>query len=257
MNKFFYGIYNPRMRGVFFTARDALQIADVLQIDRKCVRKFKTLGGASHFAQYGLTTTQPISPTTQTTSSTTLHESIAPKRMSDKSNVNTECMPDNMDPVEIFVDGSFSKNKAGYAVWFGDNHPHNFSAAVPKNDKRTSQTAELYAMIHAIQTIYKYYPDRPVTICSDSSYVCGAVKNVRAWKRAGWKNTAGDVKNMHLIEPLHDLVADPRFKRVKVEHLYTTYGVHSHPPPTNKKSVGYKKWECLDKADQMAKQHTV
>ena len=68
-------------------------------------------------------------------------------------------MPDNeveIKTTRVYIDGSciYGAQTAmcGYAVFFGDNHPWNWSFTIPAEDGSNNNKAKLRATIKAIQT---------------------------------------------------------------------------------------------------------
>lgn len=224
----YYAIHNKNINAIFFTRHELRKTLELYDIDKHDYKSFDKIEEAVEYACDGVT-----------------KEIVG----WDQFSTTTD------DKIYIYADGSFRGKKAAYAVWLGQDHEHNHSAPVP-TEKKTSQTAELHAMIYAIQLAYRQYPQKQVVICSDSEYVTGVVKNSGKWKANGWEHTGGAVKNLDLVKEIYKLTQDPKFKYIKIEHLYTKYGIHSHPPPSDKKSIGYEKWYAINEADKMARKHT-
>ena len=76
---------------------------------------------------------------------------------------------------------------------------------VYKNSKvfedKTNNYCELLGMLDGLIFAVNNYPNEEIQVYSDSEYVIkGASERVRKWKRMGWKNTSGPVKNKELWE---------------------------------------------------------
>jgi ribonuclease HI len=105
--------------------------------------------------------------------------------------------------VVVYTDGACVHNqlpalrRAGVGVWWGRNHPNNYSAPLAGHNQ-TNQRAELTAVIYAVST-----EARPVHIKSDSAYVVnGCTKFRHSWAALGWRK----VKNADLWKQLHTLM---------------------------------------------------
>ena len=75
------------------------------------------------------------------------------------------------------------------------------SAYVPVHFRQTNNTAELLAVVRALQIL----SFGKVAICTDSEYVfLGATSAARRWKLRGWTGSSGPVSNVPLWELLLD-----------------------------------------------------
>ena len=107
----------------------------------------------------------------------------------------------------VFTDGSSAETEglgrvAGYGIYV---HPHiSISAYVPVHLRQTNNTAELPAVIRALQ-IFTF---RKFAICTDSEYVfLGAIGAARRWKLRGWTGSSGPVSDVPLWELLLDALS--------------------------------------------------
>ena len=107
----------------------------------------------------------------------------------------------------VFTDGSSAETEgvgrvAGYGIYA---HPDiSISAYVPVHFRQTNNTAELLAVIRALQ-IFTF---GKVAICTDSEYVfLGATGAARRWKLRGWTGSSGPVSNVPLWELLLDTLS--------------------------------------------------
>ena len=107
----------------------------------------------------------------------------------------------------VFTDGSSVKTEGvgrvvGYGIYA---HPDiSISAYVPVHFRQTNNTAELLAVIRALQ-IFSF---GKVAICTDSEYVfLGATGAARRWKLRGWTGSSGPVSNVPLWELLLDTLS--------------------------------------------------
>ena len=104
----------------------------------------------------------------------------------------------------VFTDGSSAETEglgrvARYGIYA---HPDiSISAYVPLHFRQTNNTAELLAVIRALQIL----SFGKVAICTDSEYVFrGATGAARRWKLRGWTGSSGPVSNVPLWELLLD-----------------------------------------------------
>lgn len=119
----------------------------------------------------------------------------------------------------IWVDGSFRNGKAGYAVVAETGVIHYGSVSIPTNNR-----GELTAILRALQL----YPQRPLTICSDSKYSINCLTEwLPVWRsRFGsnpknWKTSTGEpVSNIDLLTDI-----EPLLKSVKFEHVRAHQGI--------------------------------
>ena len=91
---------------------------------------------------------------------------------------------------------------AGYGIYA---HPDiSISAYVPVHFRQTNNTAELLAVVRALQIL----SFGKVAICTDSEYVfLGATGAARRWKLRGWTGSSGPVSNVPLWELLLDTLS--------------------------------------------------
>ena len=101
----------------------------------------------------------------------------------------------------VYIDGSCIKNgsdsaKAGYGLYWGDNHPWNGSYALSSEEGAINNKAELKAAIKAIEIAKENHID-VLFINSDSKYVVsGATEWSWNWSKNGWRTSTGEpVKN--------------------------------------------------------------
>ena len=107
----------------------------------------------------------------------------------------------------VFTDGSSAETEgvgrvAGYGIYA---HPDiSISAYVPVHFRQTNNTAELLAVVRALQIL----SFGKVAICTDSEYVfLGATGAARRWKLRGWTGSSGPVSNVPLWELLLDTLS--------------------------------------------------
>ncbi|XP_065577442.1 ribonuclease H1-like isoform X2 [Artemia franciscana] len=101
--------------------------------------------------------------------------------------------------VHVFTDGACESNgkrgaKAGFGVWFNDDHPLNTSE--PVKGRPTNNSGEIQAAINAIE-IASACGIEKLLIHTDSQFLINAAtKWIHGWKRRGWKLADGTaVKN--------------------------------------------------------------
>ena len=104
----------------------------------------------------------------------------------------------------VSTDGSSAETEgvgrvAGYGIYA---HPDiSISPNVPVHLRQTNNTAELLAVIRALQ-IFTF---GKIAICTESEYVFqGATGAARRWKLRGWTASSGSVSNVPLWELLLD-----------------------------------------------------
>ncbi len=147
----------------------------------------------------------------------------------------------------VYTDGAATGNgkpgcRAGYAVWFGENDPRNFSDAVRENP--SNQTAELMAVKKALELM----KDEKYTVVTDSQYVIKCLTEwIHAWRKNGWKTSVNTpVKHRAIIESAADLLGDNRLVHVR-----------SHMPEPDKKSAMWQHWNGNRQADLLAVAATI
>ena len=126
----------------------------------------------------------------------------------------------------VFTDGSSELvsgigRVAGYGIFSSDLL--SVSAYVPVHLRQTNNTAELFAVLRAIQLL----PPGRYAFCSDSSdVILGASGAARRWKLRGWTGSSGPVSNVEIWEQLlHELSQpDKTIKWVKVPSHVTVEG---------------------------------
>ena len=137
----------------------------------------------------------------------------------------------------VYTDGACSNNgkssaKAGIGIYFGPDHPLNWSDALPSGPhiKQTNNIAELTAIIHAFSIIQDDLEcGKCVAICTDSEY---AIKCATTYGRkcnaVGWKD---DIPNKGLVRDLYTLY-DTHKTQVQLVHI------RAHTGQTDVHSVG-------------------
>ena len=107
----------------------------------------------------------------------------------------------------VFTDGSSAETEgvgrvAGYGIYA--QRDISISAYVPVHLRQTNNTAELLAVIRALQ-IFTF---GKIAVCTDSEYVfLGATGAARRWKLRGWTGSSGPVSNVPLWELLLDTLS--------------------------------------------------
>jgi len=134
--------------------------------------------------------------------------------------------------IHIYTDGSCRNNgyknaKAGIGVYFGKDDSRNVSEMF--TDNPTSQRAELYAIIKAIELLTEQEHKYCVIIHTDSMYSINCItKWCKNWIKNGWRTTTKKpIKNKKLIERLYYLYNQ---YNVKLEHIRAHTGnkdIHS------------------------------
>ena len=147
----------------------------------------------------------------------------------DQLNMNTE-QQDTIPTVYIHVDGSCIRNgastaQAGYGLFWGDEHPWNFSCPLTQDGAATNNKAELAAAVKALQMARDNNLEELI-IYSDSKYVVqGVTEWIHKWKENGWKTAGGDdVKNKDIWMELASL-AEKSTTKITWKHVAAHAGV--------------------------------
>lgn len=165
--------------------------------------------------------------------------------MSEKSAVvswKRSKIPDWYDERFVYTDGAASGNgnskcKAGYAVWFGEDDPRNFSDMVRENP--SNQIAELLAIRKALEIV----GGNRYTIVTDSQYSINCLtKWVHVWETNGWITSSGKaVKHKKIIQEAVSMLGNHKLVHVK-----------SHIQQPNRDSAEWKHWNGNKQADRAA-----
>lgn len=98
--------------------------------------------------------------------------------------------------IEIYADGSSSKNRSGWGFVAFIDGVKVFEKAGTENPSDTNQRMEIIAVMEACDWAANsdYIADHDVIIYSDSAYVINCFKDkwFVNWENNGWKNTKGD-----------------------------------------------------------------
>ena len=124
--------------------------------------------------------------------------------------------------VHVYTDGACRNNgqqgaRAGYGVYFGEDHALNVSARV-EGDHQTNQVAELMAIRVAHERIHAHMPGSQVVVHTDSKYSIDCLTTWHTnWERNGWVNqrTKKPVKNQGEIRAILGL----RSPRITLAHV--------------------------------------
>ncbi|CAK8698284.1 unnamed protein product [Clavelina lepadiformis] len=129
----------------------------------------------------------------------------------------------------VYTDGACSKNgrkgcKAGYGVWWGDNHPLNLSRKL--KGEQTNQRAEIAAVNTAIeQAIIAGH--RSVLIKTDSMFIINCVtKWIPGWIRRNWLKADG--KPVVHKKEFSQMLENMKDVKVHFEHVYGHQGVYGN-----------------------------
>lgn len=162
------------------------------------------------------------------------------------------------ETISIFTDGAVSdnrrkskKSKGGIGVYYHNSTYESISEPFylyPITNQRT----ELYAIIVALQNLYRLIDTSKkikVIIYSDSQYSINCMtKWISAWKNKNWKKADGKpVLNMDLIYNLDKLLN--QYSNIKI----IFHHVRSHlKEPQKSKTKEYMEWYGNDQADKLA-----
>ena len=130
----------------------------------------------------------------------------------------------------VYIDGSCIRNgsssaQAGFGVFWGMEHPWNYSQSLSDDSAVTNNKAELAASVKALQTARDNNLEQLV-ICSDSNYVVhGITEWIHNWRENQWKTAGGDgVKNKEIWTELYNLTQSVK-TRITWKHVPAHSGV--------------------------------
>ncbi len=187
----FYAVKVGRKTGIFRTWTDCE--AQVKQFSGGIFKSFPTRAEANAYLQ------------------TEIPEKAKSNGVHEKTKSNGAKSEKNISYLQIYTDGACVGNgkrdaKAGFGVFFGLDDPRNIGAPLPSTiidakNKPTNNRAEMYAVIHALETVSQH---QAVVINTDSKYVKdGITKWIGAWKERKWATTLGtSVLNVDLWKRL-------------------------------------------------------
>jgi ribonuclease HI len=207
----FYVVWVGKQPGIYTTWSEAEQ-----QVKGFPKAKFKS------FASKPLAQEAYAQGITSSTSKRTTSKKLAKK--TESSHVLTA-------DVDIFCDGACDPNpgKAGTGIaiykqqkvdqlWYGLYNP-----------KGTNNTAELLGLYHSLMIAKdELKKDQSITIHCDSKYSIDCItKWAFGWKTKGWKKTGGEIKNLDIIKPAHELFLEIANK-IQVVHVKGHAGVEGN-----------------------------
>lgn len=151
-------------------------------------------------------------------------------------------MGDGDVPV-VYTDGACSNNgkdiaKAGFGVYWGDNHPDNIS--LPVSGEPTNNRAEYEAVYTALKQARDKGLNR-LLIRTDSKLLISSMDNwINKWKKNGWKTADGKVvRNRDLLEAIDGMRDDVKFH---FEHVNGHVGIHGNEMADNLARLGAQKF---------------
>lgn len=128
--------------------------------------------------------------------------------------------------IEVYTDGSLSKNKkniyCGYGIHFPDSKIYKDISRIFKHSPITNNRAELYAIIKTLTICNIIYKKKKIThlhIKSDSEY---CVKTANVWY-ASWMKNGKNYDNKDLIDDMMLLIKNVKFK-VTITHTRAHIG---------------------------------
>lgn len=121
------------------------------------------------------------------------------------------------DIIGLYIDGACPGNgqpwaRGAYGIYFGENSRYNEYGVLPGGPTPTSQRAELWAAIMAMEKIIACWSDHndidEYIVVTDSTYLVNSISSyIDKWKANGWITAAGrDVANQDLIKRLDNLL---------------------------------------------------
>jgi len=116
--------------------------------------------------------------------------------------------------VAIFIDGACRGNgqgpdaRASYGAFFGNDSRYNSHGLVDDNLKQTSQVAEIFAALKAIDQVSENVGLMEVVLVSDSDYLVKSMcEYIWKWLRNGFRASTGKkVENEVLLKKLHERI---------------------------------------------------
>lgn len=156
--------------------------------------------------------------------------------------------------IEVFTDGScFNKNDepvCGVGVFFPNKEINNVSAKLTLK-KKTSQRAELQAVIRALQKIYKFlnigkkHNFNTILMKLDSIYVVNSINIwIKKWKNNNWKKSdKKDVLNQDLLKKIDNLI----LKLIDINITVNAQFVKAHTKKTDYDSLNNYQVDLLAK----------
>jgi ribonuclease HI len=120
----------------------------------------------------------------------------------------------------IYTDGSYDmkKNIGGYALVVINGQNEEVFREYQKATDSTSNRMEYTALIRALEYLQEYPTPGTVLIQSDSQLLVNTYNQwMESWAQKGWVRSAGEIKNLDLVQKLFEL--KPKFPRVKVQWI--------------------------------------
>ena len=138
----------------------------------------------------------------------------------------------------VYIDGCCIRNGAstsqtGFGLFWGDQHPWNFSQPLPQDSSATNNKAELAAAIKALQ-VARDHKLKQMIVYFDSNYLIqGVTEWINKWKENGWKTAGGDdVKNKDVWMELANLAEDSTTK-ITWKHVAAHSGIAGNEEADN------------------------
>nr|XP_002128178.1 ribonuclease H1-like isoform X1 [Ciona intestinalis] len=243
--KSFYAVHIGKSPGVYDTWPECL--AQVSKFKGAKYKKFSNKDEASYFAHTGTELSKDKSDildifkdeladnsAKESKPNNIPQSSIVSRKRKVKPDSNsrfgkvqkTNDQPTNADSSDgscpvVYTDGACSKNgrkgsRAGYGVWWGDDHKLNFSARLPGIP--TNQRAEIAAVNKAIKQAIDV-GHKQLLIRTDSKFVIDCItKWVQGWIRKGWVKADGKPV-IHKVE-FQEMLKNMKKINVKFEHVF-------------------------------------
>ena len=164
-----------------------------------------------------------------------LHTAVSSKekemtQLKDSENTEKPETEHQLQIPTVYIDGSCVRNgsssaQAGFGVFWGIEHPWNYSQSLSDDSAVTNNKAELSAAVKALQTARDNNLEQLV-ICSDSNYVVqGITEWIHKWRENQWKTAGGDiVKNKEIWTELYNLTQSVQ-TRITWKHVPAHSGI--------------------------------
>jgi len=133
--------------------------------------------------------------------------------------------------LEIYCDGACQGNpgKAGSGLaLYGDNKQQPTLLYGAFESMGTNNTAELNALYKALIIAKEYSSNGAITILSDSKYSIDSItKWAYSWKKNGWKKKGGEIKNLEIIQQMHQLYEELK-DIITIKHVKGHAGIEGN-----------------------------
>lgn len=278
----FYAVANGRKPGIYKTWEACQE--QVSGFSKAKFKKFPSLSEAEHFIKKHLESlnlesrnVRVSTPEKQQDSSQGQKlESISPDVLS-STNEGNSLVTQELNPnlcsandriIDIYVDGACRGNgktnrdilPSGYGVYYGPDHPLNSAVSLTtvdnvKKNRASNQRAELFAISHALDDIYKLhadplFADARFIIHTDSQYAkkCLTIW-AESWRKNNWMTSAGrQVLNLDIVIRSYRLFSKLNLQRkdlVRISHVKGHLNIEGNEAADRLANIGADKMEHI------------